>query len=690
MRKRWKSTALGCLVFAAAVVWSAAPAAAAGQPEFVVWAGGFAPGAELHGVQLRADGTGETLLVDPRHRASGKLTVSGGFAPSPSQLAAIRAAAAKAFGAPSVRTATSPSLGLHGGYASAVIRIGGKTRALVGFNTSSARLHALLAALNQALPEADRLQAPETGLATASDGPTTSACPPGQGPTSISRHVSLQEAAQLGVVELTSKGGYGGDVVAVDAKWKPTGKPVTVRINIEFTSYPGGPSAGQVEAAIQSHLPPRIASDGTKVRFDVVARERAPGAPPSPCFHEIQLSPRHDFRDSAGEVGSDPLVTPQSGEWSSHRGAEDGLVWTHEALHLAGLGDRYREYFRVGKELFPLPEFGTDKELGEWEKAHRKELLESAAKQKLTRKVGEAIPKAWPGFAHDIMGTGTKLLQIDVDAFAVVGAEELTIEARPGDLLLDKVASGQNLAVGAPFEVTVEPGKDAHVDGMVAYCVDLEKHSPEAGQGYDVLGPAAAQPQAAMAYVQRVLEVAAAQQPGPLLATPGAQDALWVVTNENFVFFEDQAEAEAILARAGVPGEATFETPHFTDPNGGSSATAAVTPTGVVPAARPTPFVRVLWMRPVKRAARRGRLFKVGIVVAGGRARLRLELQRRVRAGWRTLKRFGSRRLRPGKATIRLRVPSLPRGSYRLVSIGRASASTARLRVRGHGPRGPR
>lgn len=93
---------------------------------------------------------------------------------------------------------------------------------------------------------------PATGaaaVAAASAGPSTAPCPPGQGPTTISRRVSLAEAAKLGAVKLTAKGGYDKDAVAVDATWKPSTAPVTVQIDIEFSGYPGGPTAAQVEAS---------------------------------------------------------------------------------------------------------------------------------------------------------------------------------------------------------------------------------------------------------------------------------------------------------------------------------------------------------------------------------------------------------------------------------------------------------
>lgn len=673
MRRARLTLALAALGLAATPT-----ASAASNPAFVVWAGPTVPGTALHGVQLNANGKGVRLLVRPGQRASGKIVKVGSFSPKPAQLAAIRAAAKAAFAHAGVRTADTPSLGSHGGYASAVIRIGAKTHTLLGVNASSAKLRALLVELNQALPEADRLRDPETGFAQTSDGPSTSACPPGQTPTTISRRVSLAEAAQLGAATLTSKGGFDGDVVAVDASWKPTDKPVTVRINVEFGSYPGGPTASQVEASIESGLPPRTAVDGTEVKFDVVARERAPGAPPSPCFHEIQLLHDKEFRGTAGEESQNPLTTPVAGEWPTGRGAVgDRQIWTHETLHLTGLGDRYHNYFKVGKKLYQIPD--------EVETLDKQQLKEWADSQNLDVNAGRVKTLPEPGFEKDIMGglaPKARLSQVDVDTFALVGAEELTVEAGPGDILLNKDASEQNLAVGAPFELTVSPGKNAHADGLVAYCIDLERHSPSAGQGYDVLGPAGAQPQPEMQYIQRILDIAATRQPEALKETEGAQDAVWKVSND-ISFFEDP-EADAILAAAGVP-DGEFEAPHFLDPNAGSPGTAAVTPVGIVPAPAPTAFVRVLRVRPAKLPAGRRRRAKVRVLVAGAPARVRLELQRRGRRGrWQRIKRYPPRTLQPGAATLRLRLPPLRRGAARLVALGPASGSSARLLVRGH------
>ncbi len=510
--------------------------------------------------------------------------------------------------------------------------------------------------------------------ATASAGPTTAPCPPGQGPTTISRRVSLAEAAKLGAVKLTSKGGYSKDAVAVDATWKPTAVPVTVQIDVEFSSYPGGPTAGQVEASIESRLPPRTAVDGTKVKFDIVARERAAGAAASPCFHQMQLTKDSDFRGEAGEADSDPLTVPQSGEWPSGRGPTgDRQIWTHEALHLAGLEDRYSSFFKVGNKLYPIPE-SVD--------IDDKEALDKWAKSKgLDPSKGKAGTKAKPGHENDIMGDvfkGTeKLIPGDVNRFAKIGANALTIESKPGEVLLNKDGTAQNLAVGAPFELTVRPGKPGHADGLVAYCIDLRRHSPAEGNGFDVLGLAGEQPQPAMQYLQRVLDVAARLQPTALTETPGAQDAIWRITDDS-----SADDGVPILALAGVP-EVKFEAPHFPNPNAASPATGSVSQTaGTLPPAAPLPYLRRLKVSPAKLNAGEAGKVTLRVKLSGARGKIRFELQRRKGGEWRKTKALGARSLRPGTRAVSLQLPPQPKGPARMVAIASTGSATVSLRVR--------
>ncbi|HYH52516.1 MAG TPA: thioester domain-containing protein [Solirubrobacterales bacterium] len=510
-------------------------------------------------------------------------------------------------------------------------------------------------------------------MATAADGPTTAPCPPGQGPTTISKRVSLAEAAKLGAVKLTAKGGYAKDAVAVDATWKPADVPVTVQIDVEFSSFPGGPTAAQVEKSIEDNLPASKAADGTTVKFDIVARERGPGAMPSPCFHQTQLTSDASFRGEAGEADSDPLKIPQSGEWPTGRPANgDRQIWTHEALHLAGLEDQYVQVFRIGSKDHPIPDsvdIADPAAVKKW-----------AQSKGLDYDKGKAGTKAKPGHEDDIMGDvfggKEKLTQADVNRFALMGAKRLTIESKPGDVLLNKGGADQNLAVGAPFELTVEPGKRGHADGLVAYCIDLRRHSPSEGDGFDVLGPAGTQPESAMQYLQRVLEVAARLQTTTLTETPGAQDAIWRITDDSVL--DDGA---TIYGLAGVPNE-TFNAPHFTNPNAASPETRAVSTTGVLPKAPPVPYLASLKAKPAKLAAGKARTVTAVVRVQSARDKVGFELQRRQGSEWRRLKRLGSEQLKPGKGTVELTIPAQRPGALRLVAIGQASSAIALIKVR--------
>jgi hypothetical protein len=507
----------------------------------------------------------------------------------------------------------------------------------------------------------------------AAAGPTTAPCPPGQGPTTISKRLPLSDAAKLGAVKLTSKGGYNGDAVAVDATWKPADVPVTVQIDIEFSGFPGGPTAAEVETSIEKNLPERTAADGTKVKFDIVARERGPGAPPSPCFHQAQLTADSDFRGEAGEPDGNPLTQPQSGEWPSGRGETgDRQIWTHESLHLAGLEDQYVQVFRIGKKDTPIPDSVDIADPAQ---------VEAWAKSKgLDYSKGKAGTKPTPGHENDIMGDvfggKEKLSKADLNRFALIGKSRLTIEAKPGDILLNKDGSAQNLAVGAPFELTLSPGKPGHADGLVAYCIDLRHHVPSEGQGFDVLGPAGAQPEPAMKYLQRVLEVAATLQPTALTETPGAQDAVWRISDDTSL-----EEGAAIYAMAGVPDE-TFNAPHYADPNAASPDTSAVSPTGVLPRPAPVPYLGRLRAKPAQlRAGRRAKV-TLTITLKGARDKVSFELQRRGGSEWRRVKKLGTRKVKPGKATVKLTLPAQRPGLVRVVAIGDASSAIAPLKVR--------
>ena len=215
------------------------------------------------------------------------------------------------------------------------------------------------------------------------------------------------------------------------------------------------------------------------------------------------------------------------------------------------------------------------------------------------------------------------------------------------------------------------------MDGLVGYCIDLSHHSPAAGQGFDVLGAAGEQPQPAMQYLQRVLEVAAARQPLALQPTPGAQEAVWRISDDS----PPDGEGVAILAAAGVPDQ-VFEAPHFADPNAASAETVAVSTNGVLPATTPVAYLSNISVGSGAVPAGRSVTVTFKVTVALAPDKVRFELQRRSHGGWHRVAAFAARKLRPGTDEVELRLPPQRHGAARLVAVGAASSVTAPLKVR--------
>jgi hypothetical protein len=70
------------------------------------------------------------------------------------------------------------------------------------------------------------------------------------------------------------------------------------------------------------------------------------------------------------------------------------------------------------------------------------------------------------------------------------------------------------------------------------------------------------------------------------------------------------------------------------------------------------------------------------ITLQGARDKVSFELQRRGGSEWRRVKKLGTRKVKPGKATVKLTLPAQHPGLVRLVAIGDASSAIAPLKVR--------
>ena len=524
-------------------------------------------------------------------------------------------------------------------------------------------------------------------------------------PTEIAQDVTLSQAAQAGIVGLKAKGGFGGDVVAVDLTGaRIPGHPVTVRVRIEFwgADKAGNPwppaKAAQIEGLIEGRLSGLRGSDGTPVAIDVVPRLRGGGDPPTPGYHQIKLEdvpPESGQKDTSQvNAGEDPSGV-RTGQFGANEGA---TTYAHETLHLLGFKDRYlatEPDLLVDGKRYPLPKFkgskSDSKALDEWFKS----VLD--AEKKLEEKLGEEgklVPGVPPGHADDLLAnthsSTSTLLEADIDD--LIARAGVHLFAKPGDLVAGKDGGTQNLGVGAPLELFAPRGGSAHADGLYAYCIDFHRTLPRTGLGFDVLGPARGLGSSQLESLQRVLEVVGqAPDPNDFALVGAAQSAVWAVTDGE----EPTPEGGAILDAAGVTfDKAHFSsTPHFTDPNAGTSETAAVTPTGVLPripvdsSPGPTDPIDGIAGKPRLLSAeitrRRVREAVISLVLDRAPDSVRIGLQGGGRRTQRGLGSFGAQ-IGPNEIAVRLPKSRFARGRLLLRGTGWKRSLKLQAPRRGH------
>jgi hypothetical protein len=672
-----------------AAVLSAAPAAvAAQQPEVRVFVGAKIPSEELRGVRLTATGKGTILRVAPgKDRAMGKVQAVGTFTPNAAQLTAIRTAAKSVYG--SAKVTVPKARGEM--YAAVTVKIGTKERTALGMHGIAPQTKTLLDALNAALPANRALAVPDGLVAKAAITAPEAKCPAGETATTASREMSLKDAAKAGMLKLTSKGKVSGDGVKVEATWKPVKGPVKLRFNIEFVDSgpsPTAPSPASVAATIEGQLNGKLTYKGQPIKVDVVAKRRSSTDTPTSCFHQIYFYPDNGVRDYVDGLDGLTNPQPQGGQWN-YGGANDATTWAHETMHLAGLDDQYKDYFQVGGKEYPVPSTVNSED--------REALKAWAASKGLDVNAGTLHSVPHKGHEKDLMGSaegGFNVPQASLAAIWALSAKTVDIHGDPGDLLLNKNPAHQNLGVGAAFDMSVKPGKPAVKEGMVTYCIDLQDKPPAVGDGFDVLGNAAERPEPGMAELARVLRQIDTLQERLLQEVPGAQLAVWRVTNEDGT--ETYSErVSAILAAAQVPQNVNFGTPHFETPNPGVLETTSITNGAVDPtvgtdpavaaeieaqAVPPKPTLARFAIAP-RRVTRATRIIIATVELRGAGDRVRLRLLKR---GTRTAVRTSRlRTLQAGATSFAFIVPRLGAGAYALRLSGRFGSRTLRFRVSG-------
>jgi hypothetical protein len=671
-------------------------AGAAAAPLVEVWSGGLAPGSTGAGVLLRADGSGQRLSSD----SDGSFHVRGSFAPRGAKLTALQAAAERVLAhAPAV---TRDDDILDGTFAMVAVRDGSRFKFVVDSNKDSAPVKALLQRLDAALPHASRL-ATASRVASAKVAhararvasivsPGMSTCRPGQNFVHVEKRVSLEDAVAAGAVtNLRAKGPAGGDSVAMDAHWVDVpaeSESITFDAIVE-SGLPGvsNEQAAQTVQDIARQVPPvDVRGVDVSLKWNIAPA----GSPSPPCRMGIYL---------------------MGGSGPNHLPTYNAAVPPHMAVGWPGGFDMFADskslpgdlMHETGHAALDLPESGT---AVIYSARNSGEIPITLTGAHTAQYILEHLNDPATGFSvafrpnpedpKDVMGAsnepGARYRTSDLDPF--LDKATLVIHGKPGQILVNKNGRNQNLAIGPPTEVRVPYNGSVHVDGVVAYCIDLLGHeTPTAGEdSFDVLPTAGQLGGEGMSALQRVMEVVAARAPGPLEETPGANAAIWRVTDNLSVGPDADPAAVSILQAAGVPlstgdpaTDTLFDTPHFSDPAAAiPHPVALASPTAATPVPAPPRSAPIGWKLTRLQLVRRrlpaphGRtplLLLAFATLTGHPDRVSLTLTQRRGHRTVTVARSRARSIRQGTTPLQLHVRRLRPGRYVLVVHGKHSGT---------------
>ncbi len=507
-------------------------------------------------------------------------------------------------------------------------------------------------------------------------------------PTQVTRDLTLKEAAQRGLIKLAAKGlGGEGDSVSLELQHKKVRGPITVTVRVEFTVKPRVSAelreavantvqdlAGQTEARLNRGFKTK---GGDPISFKLELAFRAPEAEERFNYHQVLVinptvdldEPNPNYRSNVTHLGTPNKFGQQSGGTFAATGLNP-TVLSHELLHLAGLGDRYADFYRVRGKDYPLPAPGMKpSDLKAFLKAHRPPLPAPPA--------GRTLSKNVPGTERcDIMGENfqldcRKISRRDLDWFESQAGVQVT--AQPGDLLLNKDASRQNMGVGFKTIVYAPPGSTTTADGISAYCIDKDRLFPSS-EGFDVLGSARDLP--GYAGLAPLLELSGRIQTGLEETPPGMLHAVWNVTDAASLDLSGTAqESRALLAQAGVPENSVpGGLASLPNPNAASEETGAVTGGEVLPAiasrpTKPAAETRLAYAQLYPARVRSGRGVRTDMLVSttGDARTVTIKVERRARGRWRKVRSLRPRKARSGLATLPLALGRLQPGKHRLV-----------------------
>ena len=388
------------------------------------------------------------------------------------------------------------------------------------------------------------------GLKSAKNGETTAH--PG---TLVAHELSLQEAVNKGIASLSGKDEYFGDAIAITGNNTTpyTSNKVKVKLHLEF--WGAGATAEnitKVKNAIESHWSNKTTSDGKQFIVEVITRGSTQAwRHETAGYHQIKLDPTvttsNVFRmgrrfDLNWGVGS--------GKWRTS-GSKVEDTWAHEAGHLMGLPDTYYDYRKQADGTWRRKNDGQTFTSEQLANMYHQRLGTTAEIMQLMLDVPTYKRHATPqdGHENDIMGTvsgNPAASAID----QIASKAGLVIDVKPGDILINKDESNQNITITRSERFFVKKGESKTLAGLYGACIDAHDGIPSSYDEFDVAPNLIHWSDFKSAqYLLKLLNYVDSND----LFCPGLYDtqgAIWRITDNNIYYGYEPIET--LFANAGV------------------------------------------------------------------------------------------------------------------------------------------
>lgn len=400
--------------------------------------------------------------------------------------------------------------------------------------------------------------------------------------TVIASRISLKEAVRRGIVKLEGKGGYFGDKVAleVDNTASQAKDTVTATIYMEFFGTDASAAAvKKVKDAIEAKWGGKTSTSGKvfKVVVEVRRDSTKTTAPGTAGYHQIELN--HNTKTSyvTGLNIFDVNKGTGGGNFAT-TGTKLDETYAHEAGHLLDIGDFYDDYNKQADGTWKLRSDGTTKTAAEFAALLAPKYpnsTQTAILAWLNRDGFTRVAPTHAGHENDLMATlSGDVQQSDIDA--LVAKAGVVVEVKPGDVLVNKNDSDQNLGVTRSLDLFVKAGEKKTLNGIYTACIDNHDGSPDFGQRYDI-GPSLSE-WGGIEAAEVLLTFLEYVDNNDLFCdfNPTVQSAIWRITdNENL----SNSSVTDLLHNAGIDlGYTTLDFPRLSSPAPNDTTTVILIP----------------------------------------------------------------------------------------------------------------